>query len=67
MLDDLRDHDPQPNREETRWMHLDPVTAATRALVLVGVSLMIGVAASYVVSPDDPGVANVASIRTAAP
>ena len=67
MLDDLRDHDPNPNREELGWMNLDPLTAATRALVMVGVSLMIGVAASYVVSPDDPGVANVASIRTAAP
>jgi hypothetical protein len=67
MLDDLRDHEPNPNREELGWMNLDPLTAATRALVMVGVSLMIGVAASYVVSPDDPGVATVASIGTAAP
>ncbi|HXS51102.1 MAG TPA: hypothetical protein VN782_01105 [Usitatibacter sp.] len=67
MLDDLRDHDPKPSREELGWMNADPLSAATRALVLVGVSLMIGVAASYFVSPDDPGVANVASIRGSAP
>ena len=67
MLDDLRNHDPKPNPEELGWMNADPLGAATRALVLVGVSLMIGVAASYFVSPDDPGVANVASIRGTAP
>jgi hypothetical protein len=67
MLDDLRDHDPKPSREELGWLNVDPLTAATRALVLVGVSLMVGVAASYFVSPDDPGVANVASIHRAAP
>ena len=48
-------------------MNADPLGAATRALVLVGVSLMIGVAASYFVSPDDPGVSNVASIGATAP
>ena len=67
MLDDLRKHDPEANPEELGWMQLDPLTAATRALVLVGVSLMIGVAGSYLVSPDDPGVPMVASIGTAAP
>lgn len=65
MLDDLRkDHDAHPTGEELGWMGVDPVTVATRALVLVGVSLMIGVVASYVVSPDDAPGANVASART---
>ncbi len=67
MLDDLRNHDSRANREEIDWMELDPLTAGTRALVLVGVSLMIGVAGSYLVSPDDPGVSTVAWIGTAAP
>ncbi|HUJ01553.1 MAG TPA: hypothetical protein VLY46_15045 [Usitatibacter sp.] len=67
MLDELRDHDPKANREELDWMQLDPLTAATRALVLVGVALMIGVAASYLVSPDDPGATTVASIRSVGP
>lgn len=61
MLDDLRkNHDAHPTGEELGWMGVDPVTAAARAMVLVGVSLMIGVAASYVVSPDDPGIPVVA-------
>jgi hypothetical protein len=47
-------------------MGLDPLGAATRALVMVGISLMIGVAASYLVAPDDPGIPAVASARTAA-
>ena len=66
MLDELRNHEPLPTREESEWMSLDPVSAATRALVLVGVSLMIGVAASYVVSPDDPGVPVIASAKVPA-
>jgi len=67
MLDDLRkSHDAHPTGEELGWMGVDPVTVATRALVLVGVSLMIGVVASYVVSPDaDAPVAKVASARAA--
>ena len=67
MLDDLRKtHDAHPTDEEIGWMGVDAVTAATRALVLVGVSLMIGVVASYVVSPDDAPGAKVASARAAA-
>jgi hypothetical protein len=62
MLDDLRkNHDAHPTGEELGWMGVDPVTAAARAMVLVGVSLMIGVAASYVVSPDDAPAAKVAA------
>jgi ABC-type dipeptide/oligopeptide/nickel transport system permease subunit len=66
MLDELRKHEPQPSAEESHWMGLDPLGAATRALVMVGISLMIGVAASYLVAPDDPGIPAVASARTAA-
>lgn len=67
MLDDLRNHDPEANPEELGWMRLDPLTAATRALVLVGVSLMVGVGGSYLVSPDDPGVSTVTSVGAAVP
>jgi hypothetical protein len=67
MLDDLRkNHDAHPSSEELGWMAMDPVTVATRALVLVGVSLMIGVLASYVVSPDEAPAAKVVASRTAA-
>ncbi len=66
MLDDLRKHEPEPTREEFRWMGVDPLCAATRALVLVGVSLMVGVGAGYIVAPEDPAVPWVASTRTPA-
>ncbi|HEX6635799.1 MAG TPA: hypothetical protein VF038_17670 [Usitatibacter sp.] len=66
MLDDLRTHQPEPTGEEREWMGVDALGAATRALVLVGVSLMIGVAASYVVSPDDPGIPVVAAAKAPA-
>jgi hypothetical protein len=66
MLDDLRkNHDAHPDPEELGWMRTDPVTVATRALVLVGVSLMIGVLASYAVSPDEAPGAKMAASRTA--
>jgi len=61
MLDDLRSHDPRPTEEERGWIAADPLTAAARALVLVGISVMIGVAASYVFAPDDPSAAVVAT------
>ena len=65
MFDDLRkNHDAHPTREELGWMGVDAVTAATRAMVMVGVSLMIWVVASYVVSPDDMPAAKVASAHT---
>ena len=67
MLDDLRRQDPEANPEELGWMELDPLTAATRAVVLVGVSLIIGVAGSYLASPDDPGVSRVAAATATAP
>ncbi len=56
MLDDLRSHEAQPSEEERRWMEVDPLAAAARALVLIGLSVMIGVAASFAVAPDqEPG------------
>lgn len=65
MLDDLRTHDPEPTRDESEWMGLDPLGAAAHALVMVGVSLMIGVTVSYIVSPENPGVAVASSARAA--
>ncbi|HSN22480.1 MAG TPA: hypothetical protein VLS49_17480 [Usitatibacter sp.] len=67
MLDDLRNHEAKPTREESEWVGLDPLMAATRALVMVGVAMMVGVAASYVIAPEDPGVPVVASAGTPAP
>jgi hypothetical protein len=54
MLDDLRKtHDSNPTEEERFWMDADPVAGATRALVLVGMAVMIGVVVSYSVTPEE--------------
>ena len=47
MLDDLRNHDPRPTSEEQQWMGVDPLKSAAHALVMVGLSVMVGVAASF--------------------
>jgi len=53
MLDDIRNHDAHPTPEELAWMDTDPLKGATRALVMVGVSLMIGMGASFILVPDE--------------
>ena len=67
MLDDLRNHEAHPTPEERGWMELDLLAAATRAFVMVGFALLIGVAGSYAVSPDDPSVPTVALAGAPAP
>ena len=52
MLDDIRNHDAHPSHEELRWISTDPLSGATRALVMIGVSVIIGVAASFALAPD---------------
>jgi hypothetical protein len=54
MLDDIRNHDAHPSHEELRWISADPLTGATRALVMIGVSVIIGVVASFALAPDVP-------------
>lgn len=61
MLDDIRNHDPRPSPEEAQWMGVDPLKSAAHALVMVGVSIMVGVAASFAVTSDRAPTAVVAS------
>ena len=42
MLDDIRNHQPQPNAEELRWMAIDPLAATLRVATLAVVALAIG-------------------------
>lgn len=67
MLDDLRNHDPRPTREEQLWMGVDPLKSAAHALVMVGLSVMVGVAASFATMPVEAPVAVVALQAPAAP
>jgi hypothetical protein len=61
MLDDLRNHDARPSAEEIQWMNVDPLKSAAHALVMVGLSIMVGVAASFAAMPEPAPVAVVAS------
>jgi hypothetical protein len=46
MLDDLRNHDPAPTEKERGWMDTSPVEMAVRLVIVVGISVAVGVAAS---------------------
>jgi hypothetical protein len=46
MLDDLRNHDPVPTEKERGWIDANPVEMVVRLVVLVGISVAIGFAAS---------------------
>ena len=68
MLDDLRkSHDSRPTDEERWWLDFDPVAGATRALVLVGLAVMIGVVVSYSVTPEEIPRAVVSALAAPAP
>jgi hypothetical protein len=67
MLDDIRNHDARPTREELEWMNTDPLKGATRALVMLGLSLMIAMTASYSLAPGEVPAPVVASLDTPAP
>ena len=51
MLDDLRNHDTNPNEQERAWMSVDPVAVAVRLLVLASLALTIGLAATQIAAP----------------
>jgi hypothetical protein len=54
MLDDIRkNHDASPTEEERSWMDADPVAGAARAMVLVGLAVMIGVVVGYSATPEE--------------
>jgi hypothetical protein len=67
MLDDIRNHDARPSPEEVQWMSVDPLRSAAHALVMVGLSIMVGVAASFAAMPGPAPVAVVASQQVPSP
>lgn len=52
MLDEIRDHDPNPTAEEQLWTVADPVHLVLKALALAAVAIAIGVSVSQLVMPD---------------
>ena len=51
MMDDIRNHDAAPTREEAEWVSTDAVALVVRSVGLAGLALAISVAASIVVTP----------------
>ena len=48
MLDEIRDHDPEPTDEERRWMAFDAVEAIARVVALGAVALIVGWSTSVI-------------------
>jgi hypothetical protein len=49
MLDDIRDHDPHPTREEQDWSRTEPLLLVLKALALAAVAIAIGASMSRLV------------------
>lgn len=64
MLEDFRDHDPNPTVHERAWMDANPYPAALRVLVLALIALLIGLSASREPSLETPSPVSAAA-RTA--
>jgi hypothetical protein len=48
-MDDIRNHDAAPTREETEWMATDAVVLVFRAVALAGIALSVGVTATLMI------------------
>ncbi len=65
MLEDFRDHDPNPTVHERAWMDANPYPAIFRVAILAGIALIIGLSAAEPdVNPATPSPVSVAA-RTA--
>ena len=52
-MDDIRNHDPLPDAEESAWMKVEAAAALLRACVMAGVALVIGLGASALIEDAD--------------
>ena len=65
MLEDFRDHDPNPTVHERAWMQANPYPALFRVAIMGGVALIVGLSASEpAVNPATPSPVSAAA-RTA--
>ncbi len=59
MLDEIRNHDAVPTEEEREWIDSDPLDGFSRALIIGGIAMLLGVTVSYLLEPDaQPSVAS---------
>ena len=62
MLEDFRDHDPNPTVHERAWMQTNPYPVVFRVAIIAGVAVMIGLSATEaVLSPETPSPVSVAA------
>ncbi|HEX4781586.1 MAG TPA: hypothetical protein VH301_12575 [Usitatibacter sp.] len=61
-MDDLRNHDANPNAQERQWMETNPFSTALRVMTLAAVALMIGVSSATLLNADPAAPAHVASV-----
>ena len=54
MLEDFRNHDPNPTQQERAWMATNPFAVVAKLVVVVGFAAVIGVSASYSLNPQQP-------------
>ena len=64
MLEDFRNHDPNPTAEELAWMDANPYPVVFRLVLLAMVAVILGLTAADSVSPDSPYPGSIAA-RTA--
>ena len=65
MLEDFRDHDPNPTVHERAWMEATPYPAICRVAILGGIALIVGLSASEaLVNPATPSPVSIVA-RTA--
>jgi hypothetical protein len=53
MLEDIRDHDPEPTPEEREWLATGVLAAVERVMLLAGIALVIGSTASWLTDYQD--------------
>ena len=65
MLEDFRDHDPNPTVHERAWMEANPYPVIFRVAILGGIALIVGLSASEaLVNPATPSPVSIVA-RTA--
>jgi hypothetical protein len=64
MLEDFRDHDPNPTVHERAWMDTNPYPVAFRLALMAIVAVILGLTAADAISPETPFPVSVAA-RTA--
>lgn len=65
MLEDFRDHDPNPTVHERAWMEANPYPEIFRVAILGAIALIVGLSASEaLVNPATPSPVSIAA-RTA--